>query len=87
MIRPARSSASSVLSAPLFYLFPEKKNQYCNIIVFFLLFILFFVYFCRIVTLEKNSNKTIKQLSAFLCHVAKNAQYDIRLNFFVNVVS
>ena len=42
----------SFLSAPLFYLLPEKL-QYCDIIVSFILFILLLVYFCIVVTWEK----------------------------------
>ena len=55
MIRPTRSS----LSAPLVYLDPEKL-QYCNIIEYFVLFILFLVHFCRVVTWKKNKNNKEK---------------------------
>ena len=35
------------LSAPLFYILPEKL-QYCNIIVYFIFFILFLDYFAEL---------------------------------------
>ena len=52
MICPTRSASSS-LSAAVFSLLPEEF-QYCNIIVFFIWLILFFVYLFRVMTSEKN---------------------------------
>ena len=43
MIRPAQSSASSFPVSYLIYLLPEKL-QYCNIIIYRILFILFLAY-------------------------------------------
>ena len=70
MIRPTRSYLHDLqvpfLSAPLFHLPPEKL-QYCNIIAYFSLLILFLVYYCRDVTWEKKRkiNRTFTEFIHF----------------------
>ena len=59
MIRPAQSSASSFPVSYLIYLLPGKL-QYCNIIIYRVLFILFLVYiifYFWVVTWGKNKKK------------------------------
>ena len=70
MIRPTRSYLHDLqvpfLSAPLFHLPPEKL-QYCNIIAYFSLLILFLVYYCRDVTWGKKRkiNRTFTEFIHF----------------------
>ena len=68
MIRPTRSYLHDLqvpfLSAPLFHLPPEKL-QYCNIIAYFSLLILFLVYYCRDVTWEKKEKSIVHLLNLY----------------------
>ena len=68
MIIPTRSLQVSSLSAPLFYLLPEKL-QCCNIVVYFALFILFLVFYsCKLGKKLKIKNITLKPSPTFLLY-------------------
>ena len=70
MIRPTQTYLHDLqvpsLSAPLFHL-PAEKLQYCNIIAYFNLLILFLVYYRRDVTWEKKRkiNRTFTEFIHF----------------------
>ena len=56
MIRPAQSPANSFPASHLVYLLLEKL-QYCNIIILFVLFLVYIIFYFWVVTWGKNKKK------------------------------